>query len=60
MSVAVKELRNGSTKWNEAFESKGLKVYFGKTKAMVSGCIKKMAYLKAKITHVWLQLERKG
>ena len=36
MSVTIEELRNKILKWKEAFENKGLKANFGKTKAVVS------------------------
>ena len=41
MSETTEILRTKFLKWREAFESKGLKVNLGKTKAMVSGCITK-------------------
>ena len=52
MSETIEGLRNKFMKWNEAFESKSLKVNLEKTKVMVSGCITKMVCLKVKLTHV--------
>ena len=48
MSEAIYGLRNKFLKWKEAFESKGLKVYLGKTKVMVSGGITKDGLSKSK------------
>ena len=39
MGVTIMGLRNTFIKWKEAFESKGLKVDFGKTKVIVIGGI---------------------
>ena len=41
MSETIEELRNQLFKWNEAFESKVLKVILGKTKVMISDGITK-------------------
>ena len=41
MSETLKGLRNNFIKLKKAFESKGLKVYRGKTKVIVIGCITK-------------------
>ena len=39
MSETIEGLRERFLTWKEAFESKGLKVYLGKTKVMVSSGI---------------------
>ena len=39
--MTTKGIREKFKKWNEAFESKGLKVNLGITKVMVSSCITK-------------------
>ena len=49
MSETIEGLRNKFFKWNEAFESKGLKVNLGKTKVMVCGSITKVGMSKSKI-----------
>ena len=37
MGETMEELRENFDEWREAFESKGMRVNFGKTKLMVSG-----------------------
>ena len=49
MSETIKGLRNTSTKWKEAFWSKGYKVNLGKTKVMVSSGITKDGMSKSKV-----------
>ena len=49
MSETIKGLRNKFLKWKEVFESKCLKVNFGKTKVMVSGGIIKDGMSKSKV-----------
>ena len=49
MSEAIEGLRNKLLKLKEAFESKGLKVSLGKTKAMVSGGITTDGLSKSKV-----------
>ena len=49
ISVTIEGLRNKFLKWKEAFESKGLKVSFGKTKVMVCGGIRKDGLSKSKV-----------
>ena len=54
MSETIDVTGNNFRKWTEGFESKGLKVNFGKTKLMVSSGITKESCLKVKLTHVEL------
>ena len=49
MSETIKGLRSKFIKWQEAFESKALKVNLGKTKVMVSGGITKNGMSKRKV-----------
>ena len=49
MSETFVGLRNKFLKWQEAFESKGLKVNFGKTMVMVSSSITKDGLSKSKV-----------
>ena len=49
MSEIIEGLRNKFLKWKEDFESKGLKVYLGKTKVLVSGSITKDGLSKSKV-----------
>ena len=45
MSETIEGLKNKFLKWKEDFESKGLKVNYGKT-------LQRMACLEVKLTHV--------
>ena len=54
MSETIEGLRNKFLKWNEAFESKGLKVDFGKTKVMVCGDITKDGISKSNVDPCWV------
>ena len=54
MSETIKVLRDKFLKWQEAFESKGLKVDLEKTKAMVSGDITKDGLSKSKVDPCWV------
>ena len=47
MSESIENLKEKFLKWNEALESKGLKLYFKKTKVTVSGL--KSEVLKSKV-----------
>ena len=49
MCETIKGLMNKFLKWKEAFESKGLKVSLGKTKANVSGGIARDGLSKSKV-----------
>ena len=49
MSEKNKGLRNKFLRWKDAFESKGLKVYLGKTKVMVSSGIIKDGMSMSKV-----------
>ena len=49
MSETIEGLRDKFPKWKEAFESKGYKVNFWKTKVMVSGEIIKDGMSKTKV-----------
>ena len=49
MSETTEGLINNFIKWKEAFENKGLKVNFGKTKVIVSGSITKDGMSKRKV-----------
>ena len=49
MSETIKGLRNKFLTWKEAYESKGLKVNFGKTKIMVCGSITNNGMSKCKV-----------
>ena len=49
MNETIERPRDKFFKWNEAFESKGLKVVLGKTKLMVSSDISKDGMSKSKV-----------
>ena len=49
MNETIEGLGNNFLKWKEAFESKGLKVNLGKTKAMVCGDITKDGMPKSNV-----------
>ena len=49
MSEIIEGLRNKSTKWKEAFKSKGLKVNIGRPKVMISGGITQDGLSKNKV-----------
>ena len=56
MSETFKGVKNTITKWMDAFESKDLKVYVGKTKALFCcGIAKDETCLRVKLTFVWLE-----
>ena len=54
MSETIEGLSNKFLKWKESFESKGLKVNLGKTKAMVCGSITKDGMYKSKVDPCWV------
>ena len=54
MSETIQGLRDNFLKWKEAFESKGLKVNIGKTRAMVCNSITKNGMSKSKVDPCWV------
>ena len=49
ISEIIEELRNELLKWKEAFDSKGLKVNFVRTKFVVSDSVTKDGLSKSKV-----------
>ena len=54
MSEIIEGLKNKFLKWNNSFESKGLKVYLGKNYLMVSGGITRDGMSKSKVDQCWV------
>ena len=52
MNETIEELRNKIIKYEEAIETKGLKVNLGETKVMVGVASQSRACLKVKLIHV--------